>query len=410
MIKQQQMYQPKRLNQNCVSLSTHGIDNQNGSIGVRNEESLVKTAKDKSSRVPIFLEKTFNMIDTCNPAIASWSRDGKVFIVKNVELFASRVIPQFFKHNNFASFVRQLNFYRFRKVKANPIKISTLEDLIKSKYWCFHHKSFQQGRHDLLVHIKKISQSVNTPVNQKTVESMKNEMAILKEQVATMSEDILRLTSTVETLLGEREAHTKTGRIHSKKRNSLQLGTDPLVNVRDYEFVRLPPNLAPEFSSVSDEDLLLENVSSNDKHGDPTKRTRSLPPSKRIKNRIPSSSPTNITTTGDKKEKIHRNEEQSNISREKNVEVSVVSSSMAAPMIKKDRALHGDESILVQKIGDAISILPIEMQKMCVERLVASMQSPGFINRRGKNILSKDTTVIKPRTVSYGLNEPARCI
>eukprot|EP00592_Proboscia_alata_P014441 CAMPEP_0194393752 /NCGR_PEP_ID=MMETSP0174-20130528/123472_1 /TAXON_ID=216777 /ORGANISM="Proboscia alata, Strain PI-D3" /LENGTH=210 /DNA_ID=CAMNT_0039189471 /DNA_START=1314 /DNA_END=1946 /DNA_ORIENTATION=- len=192
-----------------------------------------------------------------------------------------------------------------------------------------------------------------------------------------MSEDILRLTSTVETLLGEREAHTKTGHIHSKKRNAdWELGTDPLVNVRDYEFVRLPPNLAPEFSSVSDEDLLLENVSSNDKHGDPTKRTRSLPPSKRIKNRIPSSSPTNITTTGDKKEKIHRNEEQSNISRKKNVEVSVVSSSMAAPMIKKDRALHGDESILVQKLRDAISILPIEMQKMYLERLVAAIHDP----------------------------------
>jgi len=83
---------------------------------------------------------------------------------------------------------------------------------------------------------------------------------------------------------------------------------------------------------------------------------------------------------------------------------------MAAPMIKKDRALHGDESILVQKICDAISILPIEMQKLCVERFVASMQSPGFINRRGENILSKDTTVIKPRTVSRDLNEPAICI
>lgn len=341
------------------------------------ENPIMKESKNDASSVPIFLRKTYNMIDTCNPAVASWSRDGKIFIVKNVELFASKVIPQFFKHNNFASFVRQLNFYRFRKVKADRIKISTLEDLIRSKYWCFHHESFQQGRPDLLVHIKKISQSVNTPVNQKTVESMKNEMASLKEQVATMSEDILRLTSTVETLLGEREAQKKTVPIHSKKRNAdWELGTDPLVNVGDYEFVRLPPNLAPEFSSVSDEDLLLENESSNDKHGDPTKRTPSLPPSKRIKKHIPSSSPTNITTTGDKKEKIHHNEEQSNISREENVEVSVVSSSMDAPMINKDRALHGDESILVQKLRDAISILPIEMQKLYLERLVAAVHDP----------------------------------
>jgi len=85
------------------------------------------------------------MVDSCDPTIASWSDDGKVFIVKDPELFASNVIPQFFKHNNFASFVRQLNFYGFRKLRNNDsIRIDPVLEEATAKYWRFHHEYFQK--------------------------------------------------------------------------------------------------------------------------------------------------------------------------------------------------------------------------------------------------------------------------
>ena len=43
----------------------------------------------KQHQLPMFLSKTYHMIDKCDPNIATWSEAGDNFVVKNVELFAS---------------------------------------------------------------------------------------------------------------------------------------------------------------------------------------------------------------------------------------------------------------------------------------------------------------------------------
>jgi len=35
-----------------------------------------------NNAIPIFLRKTYKMIDACNPEICSWSDDGEMFVVK----------------------------------------------------------------------------------------------------------------------------------------------------------------------------------------------------------------------------------------------------------------------------------------------------------------------------------------
>ena len=50
--------------------------------------------------------------------IVSWSDGGDSFVIKDQNEFSKHVLPKHFKHNNFASFVRQLNKYDFHKVST----------------------------------------------------------------------------------------------------------------------------------------------------------------------------------------------------------------------------------------------------------------------------------------------------
>lgn len=67
-------------------------------------------------QVPNFLIKTYDIVnDAANQDTVVWNQTGDGFIVKNSNTFAENVLPKYFKHNNFSSFVRQLNMYDFTK-------------------------------------------------------------------------------------------------------------------------------------------------------------------------------------------------------------------------------------------------------------------------------------------------------
>ncbi len=78
---------------------------------------------DLSQPLPInarFVQKLQRMCDDpSSDALIAWSADGTKIHILDLEPFSQQLLPQYFKHNSFSSFIRQMNTYGFNKVDAD---------------------------------------------------------------------------------------------------------------------------------------------------------------------------------------------------------------------------------------------------------------------------------------------------
>jgi hypothetical protein len=60
------------------------------------------------------VEKLWKILeDTSSDDIVSWDEKGTQFCIKNRVVFAEKILPQYFAHNKFSSFTRQLSYFKF---------------------------------------------------------------------------------------------------------------------------------------------------------------------------------------------------------------------------------------------------------------------------------------------------------
>ena len=82
----------------------------------------IVTASDGPSTVAPFVQKLYELLnDAASRPFAEWSsrHAGHAFVVWDPVKFAETVLPRYFKHSNFCSFVRQLNIYGFHKLPSD---------------------------------------------------------------------------------------------------------------------------------------------------------------------------------------------------------------------------------------------------------------------------------------------------
>jgi heat shock transcription factor 2 len=327
------------------------------------------------------LTETYHMIDTCDSNVACWSDDGETFVVKDPVKFERTIIPQFFKHSKFSSFVRQLNFYSFRKIKyADTIRIDPKLEAETANYWRFRHENFQRGKPELLTEIKRMNgqKGANSSANPSTVTSsstvtatnrkaepavtgedkvIKSEVQVLKKRIEEMTKNIDDLTVLVQkvSLKQDEEVYPDTQDAEvGNKRKKLdarldEIRPDDMLSGMGFEEMDIPAPALPlpmamvPISSASSDTTPLTQISDNE--------------------------------FVDQLFTAFKEEEE-----EETFKLDAPLLPMETDEANYNHENHPDPE-LMQRLGDALGLLPLATQEMIVDRLIAAITSTDALDK-----------------------------
>ncbi|KAJ0793241.1 putative transcription factor HSF-type-DNA-binding family [Helianthus annuus] len=212
-----------------------------------------------------FLIKTYEMVDdSVTDEIVSWSTKGNSFVVWNPPEFARLLLPTYFKHNNFSSFIRQLNTYGFRK--------------IDSERWEFANEEFIKDKKHLLKNIHR-RKPIHSHSNNPQSSTADPERAAFEEQIDTLTREKNSLEKNIQRFKQQQPGTKLQLEDLTQRVNNMEQKQDTLLNFlkkasQNPEFVeRLAQKLeSMDFSAdnkkrrlpgsrVSPEDSLVDNHS-----------------------------------------------------------------------------------------------------------------------------------------------------
>ncbi|GMN62846.1 hypothetical protein TIFTF001_031936 [Ficus carica] len=173
-----------------------------------------------------FLLKTYDMVDdSATDEIVSWSSSKSSFVVWNPPEFSRLLLPTYFKHNNFSSFIRQLNTYGFRKIDPER--------------WEFANDEFLKDQKHLLknIHRRKPIHSHSNPQGS----SADPERAALDEEIEKLSSEKRALEANIsrfkQQLAAKHQLENITQRVNGLEKRQDNLLSFLEKNVQNPAFI-----------------------------------------------------------------------------------------------------------------------------------------------------------------------------
>jgi len=124
----------------------------------------------QASTTPFLVKLWAMLADEGNKHAIAWDTTGDAFEVLSPEMMSKHVIPQHFRHNNFSSFQRQLNYFGFKKIG-------------KGAYGClYQHENFRRDFPALVLQIRRKTNSEH-----KLTSTGIRQMAVKRSQTAKRS-------------------------------------------------------------------------------------------------------------------------------------------------------------------------------------------------------------------------------
>ena len=258
-----------------------------------------RNASSGPSKRPAFILKLWTMVnDPLNEPYIQWTPDGESFKVLSKENFEKVVLPKYFKHSNYSSFVRQLNMYGWHKVQDITSGAMQSGDEIRQ----FKSPYFIRGKEDLLDNIVRNKSSKGSDdEDEGDVGRILDELDVIKTSQMEIASDLNRIRSDNQMLWREcyesRERHKKhaetferimrflatfynqskfvsDGATPSQKHQRLllpNLNLSELSNGQISEIAPFSPSTMP-FSAI--EELMTNNSNSTDSFRTPSKSSR----------------------------------------------------------------------------------------------------------------------------------------